>query len=613
VDSALARASIIEPLRLRQLEVVQKGTSADKNNLFERLQTERTNKKVRESDDKDSVRDTITPGRMALIPKRYKENLGADTIAGLTNSIVNVPSAIADSILAGVNPIYALRALIVGIPVAGLTTSSELMSVSTTAAMALIISASLSGVASNMRIEALFVLTFLVGVFQLLAGLLKLGRLTRFVSNAVMTGFLSGVAVLIILGQLGAFTGYNTAGSNKLVQTLDLLTHLNSLNPISAFIGIATLVIIIVIYQTRLRNFAAVIAVIGTTAVVQLLGLGSVALVGSIAEISIGPLLPALPNLLLSPLILGSSLTIAIIGLIQGVGVSGSIPNSNGEYPDISRDFAGQGLGNIVAGLFQGMPLGGSVSQTAIMLAAGARTRLANVLTGVFIAILVIIFGAQLKVIPLPTIAALLVVAGVEIIRGQQVREVWRTSLSSRTVLLVTFGATLILPIQIAVLFGVAVSVVLHIYKTSLDIQLVELVVGDNGSLRERTPPGALSNNRVTVLDFYGSAFFASASTMQGLLPKANESKRAVVILRLRGRRELGSTFLKVLGRYAQELKDNGGKLVLTGVTDDLNEQLRRSKYGESLGENIFLARDELGSSTLEAVTRANEWLEHEG
>ena len=263
---------------------------------------------------------------MVSIPKRYKEHLGADTIAGLTNGIVNVPSAIADAVLAGVNLIYALRALIVGIPVAGLATSSELMSVSTTAAMALIVGASLSGVASDVRIEALFVLTFLVGVFQLLAGLLKLGRLTRFISNAVMTGFLSGVAVLIILGQLGNFAGYDTTGSNKLMQTLDLLAHLNLVNPISASIGMLTLVIIIVIYQTRLRNFAAVAALIVTTVVVQLLGLSSVGLVGSIADISIGPLLPALPNLLLSPIILGSALALAIIGLIQGVGVSSSIP-----------------------------------------------------------------------------------------------------------------------------------------------------------------------------------------------------------------------------------------------------------------------------------------------
>lgn len=334
---------------------------------------------------------------MVSIPKRYKENLGADTIAGLTNGIVNVPSAIADAVLAGVNPIYALRALIVGIPVAGLSTSSEFMSVSTTAATALIIGASLSGVASNVRIEALFVLTFLVGAFQLLAGLLKLGRLTRFVSNVVMTGFLSGVAVLIILGQLGNFAGYDTAGGNKLMQTLDLPTHLNLINPISASIGAATLVIIIVIRQTRLRNFAAAAAVIVTTAVVQLLGLGSVGLVGNIAEISIGPPLPALPNLLLSPIIIGSALSVAIIGLIQGVGVSSSIPNPDGEYPDVSRDFVGQGLSNIVAGLFQGMPVGGSLSQTAVVLAAGAKTRLANVLTGVFVAALVIIFGAQLK------------------------------------------------------------------------------------------------------------------------------------------------------------------------------------------------------------------------
>jgi SulP family sulfate permease len=551
---------------------------------------------------------------MVSILKRYKEHLGADTIAGLTNGIVNVPSAIADAVLAGVNPIFALRALIVGIPVAGLATSSELMSVSTTAAMALIVGASLSGVASDVRIEALFVLTFLVGVFQLLAGLLKLGRLTRFISNAVMTGFLSGVAVLIILGQLGNFAGYDTTGSNKLMQTLDLLAHLNLVNPISASIGIMTLVIIIVIYQTRLRNFAAVAALIVTTVVVQLLGLSSVGLVGSIADISIGPLLPALPNLLLSPLILGSALSLAIIGLIQGVGVSSSIPNPDGEYPDVSRDFAGQGLGNIFAGLFQGMPLGGSVSQTAVVLAAGAKTRLANVLTGVFVAALVIIFGAQLKTVPLPTISALLVFAGVEIIRGQQIREVWRTSLSSRTVLVLTFGSTLVLPIQIAVLFGVITSVVIQIYKTSLDIQVVELAVSDDGSVREHTPPAILPSDRVTVLDFYGSAFFASAPTLQSLLPEAKGAKRAVVILRLRGRRELGSTFLKVLGRYARELHSNGGKLVLTGVSDALNEQLGRSKYWELSGaENIFLARDEVGSSTLEAFTRAKEWLERSG
>ena len=118
------------------------------------------------------------------------------------------------------------------------------------------------------------------------------------------------------------------------------------------------------------------------------------------------------------------------------------------------------------------MPLGGSVSQTAVVMAAGAKTHITNILTGVFVAALIIIFGAQLKIIPLPTIAALLVFIGAEIIQGQQIREVWLTSLSSRTVLVLTFGATLVLPIQIAVLFGVTVSVILHLYKTSLDMQL---------------------------------------------------------------------------------------------------------------------------------------------
>ena len=153
--------------------------------------------------------------------------------------------------------------------------------------------------------------------------------------------------------------------------------------------------------------------------------------------------------------LIGSALAVAIIGLIQGVGVSSSIPNRDGEYPDASRDFAGQGLSNIVAGLFLGVPLGGSVSQTAVVLAAGAKTRITPILTGLFVAALIVVFGAQLKIIPLPTIAALLVFIGAEIIQGQQIREVWRTSLSSRTVLTLTFGATLVLQIQIAGLSGV--------------------------------------------------------------------------------------------------------------------------------------------------------------
>lgn len=551
---------------------------------------------------------------MVSIPKLDKETLNKDATAGLTSCIVKIPDAIGDSILAGVNPAYGLYSLIVGAPVGALLASSEVMVLSTTSAMALTVSAGLVGIGGDTRIEALFVLTFLVGVFQLLAGLLRFGRLTRFVSNAVMVGFFSGVGVLIVLGQLSNFTGYQGSGSNKIAQTFDLLTHLNLVNPATALVGIVTLAIIVGARQTRLRNFAAILAIVVSSVLVQLLGLSSVAPVSSIAAITASLPLPALPNLLLSPMIVTAALSAAVIGLIQGAGISGAYPNSDGTYPDISRDFVGQGVSNLVAGLFRGMPIGASIGQTAVMLAAGAKTRLANVFSAAFLVIILLLFGSWLERVPLAAIAALLIVAGVGTVSPERIREVWRVSLSARATLLLTFGATLVLPIQVAVLVGVVGSIVFHVYKASVDVQLMELVLKDDGSAVEQAPPSRLSDGRVTVLDFYGSAFFASASVLRDRLPDARGAHRAVVVLRLRGRRELGSTFIEVLGRYARALHDGDGKLMLAGVSVLLKEQLMRSKYGAVIGaENVFAERGQLGASTREAVAQANEWLARPG
>jgi sulfate permease, SulP family len=260
--------------------------------------------------------------------------------------------------------------------------------------MALTVSAGLSGITGDTRIEALFVMTFLVGAFQLLAGLLRLGRLTRFVSNTVMVGFFTGVGVLIVLGQLSNLTGYQSSGSNKITQTFDLFMHLNLADPATVSIGIVTLAIIVIARHTQIRNFAAILAIVVSTVLVQLFGLSSVASVSSIGAITASLPLPQLPNLLLSPMIITAALSAAVIGLIQGAGVSSNFPNPDGTYADISRDFVGQGVGNLVAGLFRGMPIGGSISQTAVMLAAGAKTRMANIFCAVFLVVIVLVFGS---------------------------------------------------------------------------------------------------------------------------------------------------------------------------------------------------------------------------
>ncbi|MGZ8253585.1 MAG: SulP family inorganic anion transporter, partial [Burkholderiaceae bacterium] len=155
-----------------------------------------------------------------------RTQLGADLVAALTFAVVNVPQAMGHAVLAMVNPVLGIYTLMVAVPVGAIFSSSVFMNVSTTGALSVAAGVVLIEFPAGHRAEALIVLVLLVGAMQLLAGVFRLGFLIRFVSNAVMTGFLNGVAVLIILGQLSDLTGYQSGFSNRVAQALDLLLRI---------------------------------------------------------------------------------------------------------------------------------------------------------------------------------------------------------------------------------------------------------------------------------------------------------------------------------------------------------------------------------------------------
>lgn len=285
--------------------------------------------------------------------------LGRDVIAGLTAAIAAIPDGMASAVLAGVNPVYGLYNLIVGTPVAALFTSSAFMAVINTSAMALVVGDALSVYSGDQQVGAMVMLTILVGLFQLALGLLKLGYLTRFISNAVMTGFLSGIAIIIILSQLGDFTGFSGEGNNKIAQTIDLLRNLSEIDWPTLAISLLTLVLIIVLERTRLNPVAMLVALVAATALVPLAGWDSVTLVGDTASIPSLLPRPTLPDLQLAPALILPAIAIGIIGLVQAAGVSQGFPNPDGRLPDASGDFRGQGLANLAAGFFRGRPLAG--------------------------------------------------------------------------------------------------------------------------------------------------------------------------------------------------------------------------------------------------------------
>jgi SulP family sulfate permease len=236
---------------------------------------------------------------------------------------------------------------------------------------------------------------------------------------------------------------------------------------------------------------------------------------------------------------------------------------------------------------------------------------MANFMVGPIIAVVVLLFAGAVETIPLATLAGLLVVIGARAIKLPAVQTVWQTNVAPRAIMAVTFVGVLMMPIQYAVFFGVVLSVLQYVYSSSLDVRVTELKQEANGMYAEQPAPDLLASEQVTVLDIHGSVFYAGAEIIGGLLPKATGSHRPAVVLRLRGRTEVGSTFLGVVERYRTEIEAAAGVLMLAGVGPELSEQLDRTGILAAIGEeNVCAAQPTLTASVNVAVTAAERWLE---
>lgn len=446
-----------------------------------------------------------------LSPKTLK----ADLSAGLTTALVAIPDGIASAILAGLNPIHGLYALMIGTPIAAILASSHFMVVANTGALAVATGSALGEFSGEAKVQALIVLVVLVGLIQLGLGLLRLGGLVRFVANAVLIGFMTGIAVRIIMSQLGELNGYHAEGSNAVMRTLDWLGHLHRSDPWSSAIGLGTLALIVLLNRTRAAQLAMAIALVVATLGVGLAGLDSVATLKDATPIPGGFPALALPQWSLVAAVFPAAAALAIIGLVQGAGVSKTIPNPDGGYPDISRDFSAKGAANIASGLFQGMPVGGAMSETAVSMRAGARSRWAGIFSGGFIILAVLLLADGVGYLAMPAIAALLVMAGIEAIKPARIGDVWHSGWEPRVILLATFIATLVLPVQQAVFMGVALSMLHYLYASSVDVRTVGMTPLSNGPFAEHPAPARLQAGQTVVLAAYGSLHFAAAATLE--------------------------------------------------------------------------------------------------
>jgi sulfate permease, SulP family len=538
-----------------------------------------------------------------------RRTIGHDAVAGVPGAIGSVPDGMAASVLVGVSPIHGLYASFAGPIAGGLSSSTRLMVITTTTAAALAAGSTLGHVSKANRSDALILLTVLAGAVMLAAGILKLGRFARFVSVSVMIGFLTGVATNIIFGQLPDLTGAPSSGRFALEKAWNVIVHPGQIHWQSLLVGVTALAILVGLAQTRVRSYSSLIALLVPT--VLTVWLSGVATVADAGVIPGGVPTPHFPRLgLISFDLVAGAAAVAIIVLVQGVGVSEAAPNLDGTRSNTNRDFIAQGLGNLASGLFRGQPVGGSVGQTALNVAAGARSRWASIFSGIWMLAILVAFSGVVGKVALPTLAAILIYAAASSLRFAEMETIWRTGRSSQIGLVTTFAATLFLSVPAAVGIGVALSLLLQLNREALDLRVVELVPQADGRLLERSPPSRLPSRAVTALDVYGSLFYAGARTLEARLPDPSGSDSPAVVLRLRGRTALGATGLSVLTAYGRRLAGVGGQLYLSGVDPGVVTQFRQSRRLEDDGPvRIVEATEIVGESTFLAYTAAGDWL----
>jgi SulP family sulfate permease len=536
--------------------------------------------------------------------------LRRDSVAGLVLGIESVPDGLAQGLVAGVNPVFGLYAYLYGMVGAAFATSSVYMTVQATGAMSLVVS-DVSIVHSGEDADrALFTLAIMTGIVMVAAGLFKLGSVLRFVANSVMVGFMSAVGINIVLGQLTNFTGYEASGDNRIARTLDLLLHPLQIDLATLVIGLVTVALIVGLERTSLGSLGMVVAIVVGSGVVVVFGLDVLQL-GDFAEIPSGLPLPAWPLLSAIPDLIIPAISLSFVGLVQGAGITASFPNPDGTYPDASRDFLGQGVGNIVSGVFRGMPVGGSTSATALISEAGMVTNMAKVFAGLVMVVAIVFFSSAVSYIAMPALAALLIVIGVRTVKPKEIVAVWRTGPVQRVVMASTLILTIIIPLQFAVLVGVAFSMILYIIRSSSNVVVKRLIVHD-GDVEISDAPAEVDADEVVILQLYGSIFFASAATYEQLLPRVTpESRNSVVVLRLRGKADLGGTFMDLLGRYAKALRAADSRLVVMSVEDRVLDQLEVTGAAEIIGrDHIYPADDWLGRELRSVAADSRAWVD---
>jgi SulP family sulfate permease len=552
------------------------------------------------------------------------EQLRRDVIAGLTVAAISLPQGMAYALLAGVDPRYGLYSAILVTAVASVFGSSSHLINGPTSAISLVIFSALSIFDADQRIEAaqaMFLLGAMVGTVQILIAVLRLGDLTRYISESVILGFMSAAALLLAIGQISNALGVRDKGTGAqhvLYRLWLTLSSGDAINGRAVVVSVTTLLLALalrrLVRRYRLPQFD-MLAVLVTVGIAAYLAGWTVPGADGRALISVAGAVPGdLPSFHIPTVKLGwvlelgsDSVAIAFLGLLEALAIAKSIANQTRQPLDFNRQCLAEGLANLAGGFFQCLPGSGSLSRSAINFQAGAATRFSGILTAGFVAVAVIAFAPLARYVPKPALAALLLLTASRLIDLNRVIYAIRASRMDAFVVVITALSALAFGLDLAIIIGVALSILLFVPRAA-KIRAVELVVDDHDVVRERLPTEP-SNPEFLIYDLEGELFFGAGPELEKVLHRieqqADSAKIQHILLRLKRVRNPDVVSLEHLEHFLKTARGKGTSVWLAGLRPDLLAAFDRLSFGAWLpADRLFPQGSDEDSATLAAVRR---------
>jgi sulfate permease, SulP family len=564
------------------------------------------------------------------LPRNYGWLKGrSDLIAGLTVAAISFPQAIAYALIAGVDPKFGVYSAIVVTTVASVFGSSSHLINGPTSAISLLVFTALAFIDSEnttQLFEALFLLAVLVGAFQIVISVFKLGNLTRYISESVIIGFMAAASLLLALGQLGNALGVKDKGNGhmQVLRRVWLTVFRGDAVNYRAVTLSVTAVVLAVVLRKLVQRFGwpqiDMLVVLIITALIAYLAGWSTPGAGGRTAVSLAAKVPrSLPTAHIPEIHTGwlpelstSALAIAFVGIIEALSIAKAIGHQTHQKIDYNRQIMAEGLANLAGGFFQSLPGSGSLSRSAINFQSGAATRFSGIVSAATVAVALLLFAPLLRYVPQPALAGLLLVTAARLVDFKRLIYTLKASRYDAGLVIITAITGIAIDLDKAVLLGVVVSILLFVPRAA-KLKAKELIVTPERVIRERIPSD-IADPSIVIYDLEGELFFGAAAELDRHLAEIGERIRAddseFVVLRLKRVRHPDVVCIERIDHFLRELTERGVTVLLAGVRSDLVEALNNvGLQGWFPAEHIFPEEEVEYSATLKAVRHARSHL----